>query len=70
LRARLIARLIEERKKAGIRQVDLAKRLKRSQTWVQRTENGKRRLEVIEFITLANAIGFDASRLIDEIQTA
>jgi transcriptional regulator with XRE-family HTH domain len=64
---RLIAALIAERKKAGIRQVELAKKLKRSQTFVARMESGRRRIDVIEFMDLADAIGFNAPKLLESL---
>ena len=60
----LVEALIAERKKAGIRQIPLAKKLKRSQTWIARIESGERRIDVIEFLELAEAIGFDAQAMI------
>jgi len=62
---RLIAALIAERKKAGINQVTLAKKLRRSQTFIARTESGRRRVDVIEFLDLAEAIGFNAFKLLE-----
>lgn len=61
---RLVDLVIAERKKAGIPQVQLAKKLKRSQTWIARLESGDRRLDVIELIDLAEAIGFDAPSMV------
>jgi transcriptional regulator with XRE-family HTH domain len=65
---RLIELVTAERKQANIRQVQLAKNLKRSQTWIARLESGERRLDVIELIDLAEAIGFDAPALIAAVQ--
>jgi transcriptional regulator with XRE-family HTH domain len=64
---RLVAALIAERKKAGINQVALAKKLKRSQTFIARMESGRRRIDVIEFLDLAEAIGFDAPKLLEAL---
>ena len=64
---RLIAALIAERKRAGINQVALAKKLKRSQTFVARMESGRRRIDVIEFMDLAEAIGFNAPKLLEAL---
>ena len=52
----LIART---RKKAGLTQHALAKRLGRPQSFVAKYEGGERRLDVVEFITVARAIGAD-----------
>lgn len=64
---RLIEALTAERKAAGIRQVELAKRLKHSQTWIARIESGERRIDVVEFLDLAEAIGFNAPKLIEQL---
>jgi transcriptional regulator with XRE-family HTH domain len=65
---RLIELVMAERKQAGIRQVQLAKKLKKSQTWIARLESGERRLDVIELIDLAEAIGFDAPAIVTAVQ--
>ena len=65
---RLVEVIISKRKEAGIRQVQLAKKLKRSQTWIVRLESGDRRIDVIELIDLADAIGFDAPAIIASLQ--
>jgi transcriptional regulator with XRE-family HTH domain len=51
--------LVEARKQAGLTQDELAGRLERPQSFVWKVENGVRRLDVIEFLELARAIGFD-----------
>jgi transcriptional regulator with XRE-family HTH domain len=60
----LRAFLVERRKIAGLRQVDLAKRLGRSQSYVSHIEMGQKRIELIEW---AEAIGFDPEEAIVEI---
>jgi len=65
---RLVEFIIDKRKQAGIRQVQLAKKLKRSQTWIARLESGDRRIDVIELIDLADAIGFDALAAVANLQ--
>jgi transcriptional regulator with XRE-family HTH domain len=67
---RLIDLVTAERKRAGIRQVQLAKKLKKSQTWIARLESGERRLDVIELLDLAEAIGFDAPGIVAIVQQA
>ena len=51
--------LAEKRTKAGLRQVDVAKRLGRYQSYVTNLETGQRRIDVVELVDLAAAIGFD-----------
>jgi len=51
--------LIEERKKAGLTQIDLAERIGRPQKFVSKFETGQRRLDIVEFIWITEAIGAD-----------
>ena len=51
--------LVAKRKKAGLRQVDLAKRLKRRQDYISYVETGQKLVEVVELMEWAEAIGFD-----------
>ncbi|WGR73899.1 MULTISPECIES: helix-turn-helix transcriptional regulator [unclassified Bradyrhizobium] len=57
--ARLIQLLVATRHKAGIRQQALAKKLGKPQSFVAKFETGERRLDVIEFVTIAEALGAD-----------
>ncbi|MCV9960286.1 helix-turn-helix transcriptional regulator [Pararhizobium sp. BT-229] len=56
----LVDLIIEKRKEAGLTQEDLAKALGQTQPWIAHLEGGERRIDVIEFVRLADAIGFDA----------
>jgi transcriptional regulator with XRE-family HTH domain len=51
--------LVKKRKQAGLRQVDLAKRLKRRQDYISYVETGQKLVEVVELMEWAEAIGFD-----------
>ena len=55
----LRAFLVQQRKKAGLRQVDLAKLLKRRQDYISYVETGQKLVEVVELMEWAEAIGFD-----------
>jgi ribosome-binding protein aMBF1 (putative translation factor) len=59
IRERLRTYLIAQRRKAGLRQVDLAKRLRRYQSYVTYVETGQKIVDVAELIEWAEAIGFD-----------
>jgi hypothetical protein len=48
-------------------QAEVAKKLRRYQSFVATVESGQRRIDVVEFLAFAAAIGFDASRAIREI---
>ena len=56
----------QKRIDATLKQVDLATRLDRPQSFVAKYENGERRLDVIEFIEIARAIGFDPVAFIED----
>ncbi|MDF0578907.1 helix-turn-helix domain-containing protein [Bradyrhizobium yuanmingense] len=62
--ARLMALLVSTRQKAGIRQQALAKKLRKPQSFVAKYEGGERRLDVIEFIAIAEALGADPLKLL------
>ncbi|HEY0013017.1 MAG TPA: helix-turn-helix transcriptional regulator [Allosphingosinicella sp.] len=64
LARRLREVLIEARKAADIKQVDLAKALGRSQSFVSNYERGERRVDVPELILIARELGVDASGLL------
>ena len=61
--ARLIATLVAVRKDAGVRQQALAKKLGRPQSFIAKYEGGERRIDVVEFIAIARALGADPVRL-------
>lgn len=56
--------MIETRKKAGLSQQQLAKRLRRPQSFVAKYEGGERRIDVVEFMTIARAMDADAVSLL------
>lgn len=56
--------LIEARKEADLTQVQVASRLGRPQSFVSKYENGERRLDIVEFLDVAEAIDLDAIKLI------
>ncbi|WP_038147783.1 helix-turn-helix domain-containing protein [Thioclava atlantica] len=53
----LIQLLVDERKRAGLTQADLALRLRCHQSLVARIESGERRIDVVELVILSRAIG-------------
>jgi transcriptional regulator with XRE-family HTH domain len=60
---RLVALLVDARRKAGVRQQALAKKLGKPQSFVAKYEGGERRLDVVEFIAIAQALDADAVKL-------
>lgn len=59
--------MVAARKKAGLTQQEVATRLKRPQSFVAKYEGGERRLDVIEFLAVARAIGADPARLLKSL---
>ena len=65
---RLRSLIIEARKRAGLTQVELARKLGRPQSFVSKYEIGERRLDVVEFVDVAAAIGVSAQALLAQLQ--
>ena len=65
---RLVALIISERKAAGLSQAEVAKKLRRYQSIIANIESGERRIDVVEFLDIAEAIGFDPSKLIEKLR--
>lgn len=61
------ALLTAARQHAGLTQAQLASRIKKPQSFVSSLENGQRRLDVVEFIVLADALKVDPKRLFAQI---
>lgn len=56
------------REEAGLRQVDLARRLRRPQSFVSKLESGERRLDVLELRAFSKALGLSLSELVTRIE--
>lgn len=61
--------LINARKAADLTQYDLAQRLSKPQSFVSKFELGERRLDIIEFIAVARAIGVNPCDIIHNLDT-
>ncbi|MGX1586485.1 helix-turn-helix domain-containing protein [Brevundimonas diminuta] len=61
-----IAFIASARKAASITQVELAARLGKPQSFVSKVERGERRIDVIEFCQIAEALGQDPTELLRE----
>ncbi|MEA2902696.1 MAG: hypothetical protein QOI12_83 [Alphaproteobacteria bacterium] len=60
--------LVQKRKAAGLRQIDLASKLKRRQDYVSDIETGQKVMDVVELMEWAEAIGFDARDAIKRLR--
>jgi transcriptional regulator with XRE-family HTH domain len=62
-----IERLVAARNVSGITQRELADRLRKPPSFVAKIELGERRLDIVEFIAVARALGLDPSELMKMI---
>lgn len=68
--ARLRELMIEARKAAGLSQAAVAAKLGRPQSYIADIERNERRIDVIEFLALSEAIGFDPTGVLEEVRAA
>lgn len=59
--------LVQARHTAGLTQDIVAERLDKPQSYVSKVEKGERRLDVIEFVRVCQAIGRSPSGVLDEV---
>ncbi|KAG0954287.1 hypothetical protein G6F31_013192 [Rhizopus arrhizus] len=62
----LLTILKAARKRAGVSQVDLAERLGNTQTFVSKCERGERRIDAVELVEFAEALGVKPLGLLGE----
>lgn len=62
--------IIDYRQQQSMTQIQLAKKLKRPQSFVSKYENGERRIDLIEFMEIAEALGIDPLKFIRDFQKA
>ncbi len=66
----VLKKLVEMRKAAGFTQRSLAKKLNREYSFVWRIEHGERRLDVVEFFWVCEALGQDAKAVYADLADA
>ena len=64
---KLVTALARARAAAGITQYELADRLGVDQSYVAKYENGRRRLDVVEFMRIVAAIGVDYRDIVSTV---
>lgn len=65
--ARLQELLIQKRVAAGLTQEEVARRLRRPQSFVSKYETGERRLDIVELMEVAEVLGADPRWLVAEL---
>jgi transcriptional regulator with XRE-family HTH domain len=65
---KLLSILADARKTAGISQAVLAERLDCLQTFVSKYERGERRLDIIEFLDVTQALNLDPCKVIRQLE--
>ena len=62
--------LREMRERAGLTQVQLARNIGETQTFVSKCERGERRIDVIELRTFCRAFGVSLSQFVSKLERA
>ena len=62
--------LVAARKAAGLSQQELASRLRKPQSFVAKYEARERRLDVVEFLQIAEKLGVDPHAILRETEAA
>lgn len=62
----LLGILREARQRQGVSQVELAARLGNTQTFVSKCERGERRIDLVEFVEIAEALGASPQVMLTE----
>lgn len=60
--------LVNARTTARVTQKELAKKLGRPQSYVSKYERGERRLDVVELLDIARALGINPSKFIQQLE--
>ncbi|KOX59595.1 XRE family transcriptional regulator [Streptomyces purpurogeneiscleroticus] len=65
---RLIELLVEARERLGLTQTELGARLGRYQSVIAAIEGGGRRIDIVEFLAIADALEMDAAQVIEAVR--
>src|SRR5512140_3791057 len=60
--------LVRARERANLKQSDVAAKLGLPASYLSKIENGTRRLDVIELVRIAEAMGVDAGEMVRELR--
>lgn len=65
--SQLIEIMLSARRRSGLTQAEVGLRVGKDQTFISLIERSQRRVDVLEFIALARAMGEDPQRLFSEV---
>jgi len=65
--ASVVAFLVALRREKGVSQVELAKRLGKTQQFISNIETGERRMDVVEFYAIVKALGANPEATFSEL---
>lgn len=65
-----IRTIIEARQASGLSQRDLAERLGKPRSFVSKIESRERRLDIVEFLALADGLGLEPRELLAKVDAA
>lgn len=65
---RLIELLVEARERSGLTQTELGARLGRYQSVIAAIESGGRRIDIVEFLAIADALDMDAAAVVEAVR--
>ena len=68
VRSGLLLALEQARTAAGLTQIEVAKQLQRPQSFVSKYESGERRLDLVELLEVADAIGLSVADLLSQLR--
>jgi len=63
----VVDHLVQLRKAQGVSQVELARRLGRTQQFVSLVERSERRIDVVEFYAVVKALGGDPEKAVGDV---
>ena len=64
----LVKLLREKREKAGLSQVELAKQLGRSQSFISKYESGELRLDLVELWSISQSLGISLTSFVRQFE--
>ena len=59
--------IVDQRKRAGLTQTDLAARLAKPQSYISKSENGERRLDFVEVVEWLSALEIDPITFVQNV---